>query len=160
MSRVPWAAFALAAIVVVTFVASCDSAGSSREATVASGVPSVPQPSSQAASARPQNTKRLDAGDLVDALSRAGLTVEPRGAAQLSVDDVSRFPEEHRSSIVLRLADGQGNAETMTFVEFGSWKAAAEMDAKPINGFAARNWFVIGTVSNYFVDAVRDALAH
>jgi hypothetical protein len=74
------------------------------------------------------------------------------------MDDLSRFPEEPRSAVVLRLSDGRGNSEAMTFVELGSWKAAAEMDAKPVNGFAVRNWFVLGIVSNYFVDRITDAL--
>lgn len=117
------------------------------------------QRSSPPPASRPQNTKRLGARDLLDQLASAGLTTQDLGPAQLDIDDTSRFPEEARSTMVLRISDGQGNSEAMTFIEFGSWKAAAALDAKPINGFAVRNWFVRGIVSNYFVDLVTEALA-
>ncbi len=113
---------------------------------------------------RPKNTKRISASDLVGKLASAGLEAKgleakDLGAAQMSEDDVSRFPEEPRSTLRLRVSDGQGNSAPMTFVEFGSWKAAAALDAKPVNGFAVRNWFVLGTVNNYFVKRVSEALA-
>ncbi|MBZ0268313.1 hypothetical protein K8I85_09155 [bacterium] len=109
---------------------------------------------------RPANTKLVRAEKLVRKLESAGLHVEELGAAQIDMDVRSRFSEEPRSTVVLRIADGDGNSAPMTFLEFGSWKAAAELDAKPVNGFAVRNWFVLGTTSTYFVVRVREALAN
>lgn len=108
---------------------------------------------------KPVNTKRLPADRLVAALERAGLETQAMGPAEIHVDDTSRFPEEPLSSMVLRVSDRKGNSTPMTFVEFDSWKAAAELDRKPVNGFAVRNWFVLGTTSTYFVELVTDALA-
>jgi hypothetical protein len=107
---------------------------------------------------KPANTQSLAARHLVTKLAQAGLEPKELGPAQISLDDSSRFPEEARSTMVVRISDADGNSEAMTFVEFGSWKAAAKLDAKPINGFAVRNWFVLGTASNYFVDLVTNAL--
>ena len=106
----------------------------------------------------PRNTDSLPARHLVAKLADAGLEAKDLGPAQISLDDSSRFPEEPRSTVVLRVSDGKGNASPMTFVEFGSWKAAAKLANKPINGFAVRNWFVLGTTSTYFVDLVTEAL--
>jgi hypothetical protein len=91
-------------------------------------------------------------------LSDAGLETTELGPAQISLDDSSRFPEEPRSTIVLRVSDRDGNSTPLTFVEFGSWKTAAELDKKPVNGFAVRNWFVLGITSTHFVDLVTAAL--
>lgn len=107
----------------------------------------------------PKNTKSLPARHLVQKLADAGLEARELGPAEISLDDSSRFPAEPRSSIVLRVSDGKGNSSPMTFVEFGSWKDAAKLDAKPVNGFAVRNWFVLGTTSTYFVDLVTNALS-
>lgn len=107
---------------------------------------------------KPANTNSLAARHLVAKLAEAGLEAKEMGPAQVSLDDSSRFPEEARSTMLLRVSDGKGNSTPMTFVEFGSWKAAAKLDAKPVNGFAVRNWFVLGTTSNYFVDLVTNAL--
>jgi hypothetical protein len=74
------------------------------------------------------------------------------------MDDSSRFPEEALSTLVLRVSDGEGNASPLTFVEFSSWKAAAELDATPVNGFAVRNWFVLGATNNHFKKLVSQAL--
>lgn len=108
---------------------------------------------------RPANTKRLKRGDLVDRLIAAGLAAKDIGPAQMSMDDVSRFPEDASSSMRLRVSDGQGNSAPLTFVEFSSWQAAAKLDAKPVRGFAVRNWFVLGSVNNYFVGLLTEALA-
>ena len=105
-----------------------------------------------------KNTKKIKASDLVEKLASAGLETKDLGAASIHMDDLSRFPEEPRSTLYLKVSDGKGNATPMTFVEFGSWKVAAKVDEKPINGFAVRNWFVLGIVNNYFVERVHDAL--
>lgn len=152
MFRIPTIAL-VALIAFVPLHAGCGGGGS--EATYSSAQPKAPAPRAQLA--KPANTKSLHARDLVGALSAAGLEVQDLGAATIDMDDLSRFPEEPRSTVVLRLRDSQGS-EAMTFVEFGSWKAAATVDAKPINGFAVRNWFVMGTVSNRYVELVRRAL--
>jgi hypothetical protein len=111
------------------------------------------------AQAAPKNTKRIDASDLLEKLAAAGLETKDLGPASISVDHASRFPEKPRSTLALRVSDGAGNSESMTFVEFSSWKTAAAMDAKPVNGFAVRNWFVLGIVSNYFVEKITAAVS-
>lgn len=145
--------------VVVVFAAAvfcvgCDSSGTSQETAHVSPQKAKRQQEPQ----RPKNTKRVKAGDMMDKLMAAGLGVEEMGAASIPMDDLSRFPEEPRSTLLLRISDGQGDSSPMTFVEFGSWKTAATVDEKPINGFAVRNWFVHGTTSKYFVKLVTKAL--
>jgi hypothetical protein len=139
-------------------VSGCRSSEPADAAVHAAAGQAVTHPPREPALARPKNTKRLDADQLVEKLAAAGLVAEELGPAQVSTNHLSRFPEEPRSTLWLRISDGQGNSEPMTFVEFGSWKAAADVDAKPVNGFAARNWFVLGIVSNHFVTAVTQAL--
>jgi hypothetical protein len=151
----------LAALAAAAFGAGCGSPEPPRGAALQASVPGgAPQPTSprEPELVRPRNTQRLDADDLLDRLADARIAAEDRGPARIDVDDLSRFPEEPRSVLCLRLSDGQGNAETMTFVEFGSWKTAAHVDAEPINGFAVRNWFVLGIVSEYFAASVAEAL--
>ncbi|GJM44513.1 MAG: hypothetical protein DHS20C21_13550 [Gemmatimonadota bacterium] len=140
-------------------LAGCGGSDTSHPVVSSSAAGSSYLPSSQPAPARPSNTKRLSSRDLLDQLAAAGLGTEDLGAPRISLDDSSRFPEDARSTLLLRVSDGQGNSEPMTFVEFGSWKAAAKLDAKPVNGFAVRNWFVLGTTSNHFVKLVSDALS-
>lgn len=147
----------IAVAVLIAFAPLSAGCGGGRaDATYSSAQPKAPAP--RARPAKPANTKSLQARDLVGALSATGLEVTDLGVATIDMDDLSRFPEEPRSTLVLRLRDSQGNSEAMTFVEFGSWKAAATVDAKPINGFAVRNWFVLGIVSERFADLVRGAL--
>ncbi len=118
----------------------------------------APAPAPRPSSPRPANTRRLSPRDLVRELESAGLGVEDAGERPISMDDLSRFPEEPRSTLRIRVSDGKGDSAPMTFVEFGSWKTAAAVDAKPINGFAVRNWFVVGTVNNYMAGLVKAAL--
>jgi hypothetical protein len=149
---------AVVAAVAAVLSTGCGSSEPSDATVHAAAAEGVPQSSRGPALARPKNTKRMDADELLEKLTAAGLVAEELGPAQVSTNHLSRFPEEPRSTLWLRISDGQGNSEPMTFVEFGSWKAAAEVDTKPINGFAARNWFVLGIVSNHFVTAVTQAL--
>jgi hypothetical protein len=107
----------------------------------------------------PTIKKRVGARELIDKLESAGLETKNLGAADISIDAASRFPETPRSTMVIRVSDGRGNATPMTFVEFSSWKRAAEMEKKPVNGFAVGNWFVLGIVDNYFKEQVTRAIA-
>ena len=141
--------------IVVLISASCTSCSSSDTSREGAG---VTHSASKDNLKRPHNTKRVSAKDLMNQLASAGLETKDMGSPSISIDDSSRFPEEPRSTLWLRVSDGEGNATPMTFVEFSSWKAAAKLDAKPVNGFAVRNWFVLGTTNNYFVKRVTDAL--
>lgn len=154
MSRYLTAPFA--ALVAGCLLAGCSASDKAPEtaATQTASV-STPEPGLK----KPKNTRSIGAGDLLRRLESAGLETKSLGAGTIEMDDLSRFPEEPRSTMVVRIYDGKGNSEAMTFVEFGSWKAAATIDSKPINGFAVRNWFVMGTVSNHFVGLVTDALS-
>lgn len=137
--RIPLATV-VAALAAVVLIAGCGSSGTSGSATSNTG------------------RKSITARTLMERLAAAGMEIRDLGPASISVDHASRFPETPRSTIALRVSDGQGNSESMTFVEFSSWKAAAALDEKPVNGFAVRNWFVLGIVSSYFVDKITNAV--
>jgi hypothetical protein len=132
----------IAALAAIVLTADCSSPGTSANAASKSG----------------RKTKSITAVALMEKLAAAGLETRDIGPASISVDHASRFPETPRSTLALRVSDGQGNSETMTFVEFSSWKAAAALDDKPVNGFVVRNWFVLGIVSTYFVDKITNAV--
>ncbi|MGQ0720477.1 MAG: hypothetical protein ACT4PE_02760 [Candidatus Eiseniibacteriota bacterium] len=148
---------AIVALALAVLGTGCNSSETS-QTSVKSSVQAIPQRTATQVVPRPKNTRDIDASGLLEELAAAGLTAEELGPAQVSTDHSSRFPEPPRSTLWLRISDGQGNSEQMTFVEFGSWKTAAEVDAKPINGFAVRNWYVLGIVSNHFVSAVTHAV--
>ncbi len=155
--------FGFVALVAVVTCAGCGSSDTSDEGTATTQEEPVTTQSSVAQQRkddlkRPNNTRNLSARGLVKQMARAGMETEEIDLRPITVDDSSRFPEEPRSVVRYRVSDGEGNSAPITFVEFGSWQAAAKLDAKPVDGFAVRNWFCLGTSNNYFRERIADAL--
>jgi hypothetical protein len=107
---------------------------------------------------RPANTRIVRADTLVGKLEAAGLRVTETAAAPIDRSVRDLLSEEPRSRVTLRIEDAQGRSCRMTFLEFASWMPPAELDARPVDGFSARNWFVQGDAPTYFVVRVREAL--
>jgi hypothetical protein len=108
---------------------------------------------------RPANTQRVLAGELVGKLEAAGFRVTREAASPVDPSLRGLVSEEPRSAVTLGLEDRDGRSCRMTFLEFASWMPPAQLDARPIDGFAVRNWFVPGDAPTYFVVRVREALA-
>jgi hypothetical protein len=96
----------------------------------------------------------LSEAELLERLEGAGLQVEILGEPMVSEKDRSLFVAEPVGMLAVRLSDGQGNAESMTLVHFPAVKDAAGLEARPVNGFAARNWFFLGIIANHFRDPI------
>jgi len=101
----------------------------------------------------------LSEAEVLDRLHGAGFRVEILGAPAIAQDDRSLFVAEPLDMVAVRLSDGQGNSEAMTLVQFPRVKDAEGLDARPVNGFAARNWFFLGTIGNHFRDPIEAALS-
>jgi len=100
----------------------------------------------------------LTEAEVLDRLHDAGFQVEILDAPAVAQDDRSQFVAEPVGMVQVRLRDGQGNSEAMTLVQFPEVKDAEGLDARPVNGFAARNWFFLGTIGNHFRDPIQAAL--
>jgi hypothetical protein len=94
--------------------------------------------------------------ELLSALESAGLTIrqlEP----MISPYQNEKLPTEPKSMFSARVSDGHGNTEPMTFIEFSS-EADARAASESQSGFALRNWFVLGIVSNHMKHHIEGAI--
>jgi hypothetical protein len=101
----------------------------------------------------------LSEAEVLDRLHEAGFQVEILEAPAVAQDDRTQFVAEPVGMVQVRLRDGQGNSEAMTLIQFPKVKDAEGLDARPVNGFAARNWFFLGIIANHFRDPIQAAMS-
>jgi hypothetical protein len=101
----------------------------------------------------------LSQAQVMERLEDAGFQVEILDEPAVAQDDRSQFVAEPVGMFAVRLSDGRGNSEAMTLVQFPEVKDAEGLDARPVNGFAARNWFFLGIIANHFRDPIQAAMS-
>jgi predicted small lipoprotein YifL len=101
----------------------------------------------------------LSQAEVMERLEDAGFQVEILDEPAVAQDDRSQFVAEPVGILAVRLSDGRGNSEAMTLVQFPQVKDAEGLDARPVNGFAARNWFFLGIIANHFRDPIQAAMS-
>lgn len=129
-------------------------AGLARRTTVALAAVLI----AAAGACRGNPVEGYDEAQLIERLSAAGLSLERRERTAITARELELLPAEPISMFSARVSDAAGSSQIMTFLQFESVAAAGQADQEDLNGFAAANWFVLGIVSNDFVDRIRGAL--
>jgi hypothetical protein len=139
-------------------VTACGEDTSSREpaarasASAGTASPAIPAPAAH-------TTRPLSEADVIRRLQSAGLTCERLDKTWITPREVEQLPAKPVAVFSVRMRDGKGNAESMTLVGFGRVQDAQATDRMPLNGFAVRNWFFLGTIAEHFRRPIVSALS-
>jgi len=148
----------LAAISILMLI-GCSSGGSSDSDTGKAGGAgnAVEQAANVAANTmkKARQFQAISERDLFKKLEGAELKVERMSEVNLQEYEIAELPPDYKNMISVRVSDGKGNRTGMTFVEF---EGQLSTRIRGVNGFPVRNWFVVGTVDNYFRDLIVDAV--
>lgn len=100
----------------------------------------------------------LTKDEMLQKLAAAGWEVLPQEKTLLYPAQLQKFTREPLASFTLRLNDAQGNSELITPLDFGKASVALKQETRKVNGFAHKNWFFAGIISNELRDRVKAAL--
>ncbi|MCG3205798.1 MAG: hypothetical protein KCHDKBKB_02521 [Elusimicrobia bacterium] len=100
----------------------------------------------------------LSEADVLDRLSKRGMTVERQQGIALSQGQLSRLPTSEQM-FTIRVSNSNGTSGPITLLRFKNVSKAKKADqANIINGFAAQNWFFAGLVPVDIEDSIKEAL--
>lgn len=100
----------------------------------------------------------MSEGEMMTQLEASGLHIERLPELTITAKQRARLGTEPETMFSIRVSDESGSTQSMTLIQFDKdWKANA-VGEEGVNGFAIKNWFFVGVISQNIRNQIHEAL--